>query len=118
MLGIAQHNEQLISDVIVVEPWSCKISSILTCTSHRSTLRPVCRDIYDGSNYTIHVEILDVALTWIDVLCVDGDVSISVRSALLMPSAEGVEYLVHHNTFTHTRGANGDVLLPSPSTNR
>jgi hypothetical protein len=49
------------------------------------------------------VKVLDVALTWIDVLCVDGDVSIPVRSALLMPSAEGVEYLVHHNTFAHTR---------------
>ena len=64
--------------------------------------------------YTLN---FDFALTWIDVLCIDGDVSIPVWSTLLMPSAEGMEYLMHHHSFAHTRWPNWYILFSSPSTN-
>ena len=56
-------------------------------------------------------------LTCFDVVGVDGDVAVSIRSAVLMPSTQGMEDLVHYHAFAHTRRTNGDVLLPSSSTN-
>ena len=56
-------------------------------------------------------------LTISDVVGVDGDVGVSVRSALLVPAPQGVQDLVHDQTVGVAVGSYGDVLLPSSTTN-
>ena len=48
--------------------------------------------------------------TWFDVFVVDFNVLVTIRSALLVPSAESVEDLVYHNTLESAALIDGDVL--------
>ena len=55
--------------------------------------------------------------TWLYVLEVDSDKLVTVRSALLMPPAQSMEHLVHHNALELTSLTDGDILWASYSTN-
>ena len=49
----------------------------------------------------------------LDVAPVDGDVVVSVSSALFMPEASGMHQLMHHNTSVDTAITKTDLLHPS-----
>ena len=55
-------------------------------------------------------------LTWLNICCVDPHKLVSVRSALLMPPPQSMEYLVYHNAYRLTTPANRNVLWPTAST--
>lgn len=54
------------------------------------------------------------AFTWLDVLTNNGHVGVPVRPCVLMPEADDVTQLVHHNAKFVTVFPNGDGLR-SPS---
>ena len=51
--------------------------------------------------------------TCFDVFRDDLHVLVTIRSALLVPSAESVEYLMYHDTLVVAASTNRDVLRPS-----
>ena len=56
-------------------------------------------------------------LTILYVLLIYGDIIVSVRPALFMPPPEGMDDLVHDDSFGFTEVSNGNILTSPLATN-
>lgn len=84
-----------------------------TVVHHRGVV--VCYSIRVGIG---RAKLEELALKTItDVVVVDCDVTIPIWPALFVPSAQCVEYLVHHDAPVLTSITNGDILSTTNTTN-
>ena len=59
-----------------------------------------------------------VRLTWQNIVLIDPDVLVSVTAAVLVPTPQGMQYLVHDDTLVLTHGPYRNILLTFLTTNK